>query len=192
MSDCRFQGPRFFPRIKKYRRCTMRTKRTAQTGGNTRLGPCQVRCCSRPRRRNPAATVRRALADRTHSKDVSKIREFSHSPASNDAGGRFEEHRTEERISVQCVAGRIRFRTAEQSVELSADRCSRLKAIFLIMSKPFPTVHIHGASLGSVRRRRSARFLLCRTTSFHLANKDMGAQWQRTKRLILSVSISRD
>lgn len=36
------------------------------------------------------------------------------------AGGRLEEHRTEGRISVQTLAGRIRFTTAERSVELAA------------------------------------------------------------------------
>src|SRR5579872_382017 len=35
-------------------------------------------------------------------------------------GGRLEKHRTEGRISVQTLTGRIRFRTVEQSIELSA------------------------------------------------------------------------
>ncbi len=35
------------------------------------------------------------------------------------AGGRLEMHRTEGRLSVQTLAGQVRFRTAEQQVELS-------------------------------------------------------------------------
>jgi quercetin dioxygenase-like cupin family protein len=37
-----------------------------------------------------------------------------------ESGGRLVKHRTEGRISIHTLAGRIRFRTAEQSVDLSA------------------------------------------------------------------------
>lgn len=37
-----------------------------------------------------------------------------------NAGGRVDKHRTLGRISVQCLRGRIRFRTDGQSAELSA------------------------------------------------------------------------
>lgn len=42
-------------------------------------------------------------------------------------GGRLEKHRTEGRISVQTLAGQIRFSTAEQSVELSAGQMLTLE-----------------------------------------------------------------
>lgn len=45
-----------------------------------------------------------------------------------NTGARVHEHRTEGRISVQCLAGCIRFRTAEQSVELSAGQMLTLES----------------------------------------------------------------
>lgn len=42
-------------------------------------------------------------------------------------GGRLEEHRTEGRISVQALEGRIRFSTAERSVELAAGQVLTLE-----------------------------------------------------------------
>lgn len=42
-------------------------------------------------------------------------------------GGRLEKHRTEGRISVQTLAGRISFRTGEQSVDLSAGQMLTLE-----------------------------------------------------------------
>jgi quercetin dioxygenase-like cupin family protein len=42
-------------------------------------------------------------------------------------GGRLEKHRTEGRISVQALAGRISFRTREQSIELSAGQMLTLE-----------------------------------------------------------------
>lgn len=41
--------------------------------------------------------------------------------------GRLEKHRTEGRISVQTLVGQLRFRTAEQSVELSAGQMVTLE-----------------------------------------------------------------
>jgi|SRR5215472_8067340 len=43
------------------------------------------------------------------------------------AGGRLDKHRTEGRISVQTLVGCITFRTAEQSVELSASHMLTLE-----------------------------------------------------------------
>lgn len=43
------------------------------------------------------------------------------------AGGRLEKHRTEGRISVQTLHGRIRFSTAERSVELAAGQMLTLE-----------------------------------------------------------------
>lgn len=42
-------------------------------------------------------------------------------------GGRLERHRTEGRISVQTLAGRISFRTGEQSVDLSTGQILTLE-----------------------------------------------------------------
>src|SRR5215471_8554347 len=42
-------------------------------------------------------------------------------------GGRLEKHRTEGRISVQALDGRIRFGTAERSVELAAGQMLTLQ-----------------------------------------------------------------
>jgi quercetin dioxygenase-like cupin family protein len=42
-------------------------------------------------------------------------------------GGRLEKHRTEVRISVQTLEGRIRFSTAERSVELAASQMLTLE-----------------------------------------------------------------
>jgi len=42
-------------------------------------------------------------------------------------GGRLEKHRTEGRISVQALDGRIRFGTAERSVELAAGQMLTLE-----------------------------------------------------------------
>lgn len=42
-------------------------------------------------------------------------------------GGRLEKHRTEGRISVQTLDGRIRFSTAERSVELAAGQMLTLE-----------------------------------------------------------------
>lgn len=42
-------------------------------------------------------------------------------------GGRLEKHRTEGRISVQALTGRISFRTREQSIELSAGQMLTLE-----------------------------------------------------------------
>jgi len=42
-------------------------------------------------------------------------------------GGRLEKHRTEGRISAQTVDGRIRFSTAERSVELAAGQMLTLE-----------------------------------------------------------------
>src|SRR5215469_12263509 len=42
-------------------------------------------------------------------------------------GGRLEKHRTERRISVQTLDGRIRFSTAERSVERSAGQMQTLE-----------------------------------------------------------------
>jgi quercetin dioxygenase-like cupin family protein len=43
------------------------------------------------------------------------------------AGGRLEKHHAEGRISVQALDGRIRFNTAEQSVELAAGQMLTLE-----------------------------------------------------------------
>lgn len=43
------------------------------------------------------------------------------------AGGRLEKHRTEGRISVHILDGRIRFSTAERSVELAAGQMLTLE-----------------------------------------------------------------
>lgn len=43
------------------------------------------------------------------------------------AGGHLEKHRTEARISVQTLDGRIRFSTAERSVELAAGQMLTLE-----------------------------------------------------------------
>jgi quercetin dioxygenase-like cupin family protein len=43
------------------------------------------------------------------------------------AGGRLEKHQTAGRISVQTLAGQINFKTAEQSVVLSADQMLTLE-----------------------------------------------------------------
>lgn len=43
------------------------------------------------------------------------------------AGGQLENHRTEGRISVQTLDGRIRFSTAERSVELAAGQMLTLE-----------------------------------------------------------------
>lgn len=42
-------------------------------------------------------------------------------------GGRLEKHRTEGRISVHALDGRIRFRTAERSVDLTAGQVLTLE-----------------------------------------------------------------
>jgi quercetin dioxygenase-like cupin family protein len=44
-----------------------------------------------------------------------------------NANGRLEKHRTEGRICVHTLDGRIRFRTAEQSIELSAGQMLTLE-----------------------------------------------------------------
>ena len=44
-----------------------------------------------------------------------------------NAGGRLEKHQTEGRISVQALEGRIRFSTAERSVELAAGQMLTLE-----------------------------------------------------------------
>ena len=43
------------------------------------------------------------------------------------AGGRLEKHRAEGRISIQTLDGRIRFNTAERSVELAAGQMLTLE-----------------------------------------------------------------
>ena len=43
------------------------------------------------------------------------------------AGGRLEKHRTEGRISVQSLEGKIRFSTAERSVELASGQMLTLE-----------------------------------------------------------------
>jgi quercetin dioxygenase-like cupin family protein len=67
------------------------------------------------------------MAVGTHSEDTRKIPEFPRGADSYETRWTAEKHRTEGRISVQALAGRISFRTREQSIELSAGQMLTLE-----------------------------------------------------------------